>query len=78
MKADLCVRTLENAVIAYPALKGAFIHSDRGTQYTSEAYRQAIREYHIRQSMNSAGGRCTTSAIGTIGGSALPTAAFLL
>ena len=62
MTADLCVRTLGNAVIAYPALKGAVIHSDRGTQYTSEAYRQAIREYHIRQSMNSAGGRCHDNA----------------
>ena len=62
MKADLCVHTLENALIAYPALEGAIIHSDRGTQYTSEAYRQAIREHHIRQSMNSAGGRCHDNA----------------
>ena len=36
MKAALCERTLENAVRAYPALKGAVIHSDRGTRYTSE------------------------------------------
>ena len=43
---------------AYPALEGAVIHSDRGTQYTSESYRQTIREHHIHQSMNSAGGRC--------------------
>ena len=58
MKADLCVRTLENALTAYPSLEGAIIHSDRGAQYTSEAYRQAVRKYEIHQSMNSAGGRC--------------------
>ena len=56
MKADLCIHTLESALTAYPALEGAIIHSDRGTQYTSEAYRQTIRKYHIHQSMNSAGG----------------------
>ena len=37
--------------------KGAIIHSDRGSQYTSEIYRKAILKYSIRQSMNSAGGR---------------------
>ena len=42
MKADLCIHTLESALTAYPALEGAIIHSDRGTQYTSEAYRQTI------------------------------------
>ena len=58
MKAALCERTLDNAVRAYPALKGAVIHSDRGTQYTSENYRRAVAKYGILQSMNSAGGRC--------------------
>lgn len=62
MKADLCVHTLENALTAYPSLKGSIIHSDRGGQYTSESYREAIRKYEIRQSMNSAGGRCHDNA----------------
>ena len=62
MKAELCVHTLENALVAYPALKGCILHSDRGAQYTSEIYRQAIRKYGIRQSMNSAGGRCHDNA----------------
>ena len=62
MKADLCVHTLENALTAYPSLKGSTIHSDRGAQYTSEIYRQAISRYGIRQSMNSAGGRCHDNA----------------
>ena len=62
MKAALCERTLDNAVRPYPALRGAIIHSDRGTQYTSEAYRKAVAKYGIRQSMNSAGGRCHDNA----------------
>ena len=49
-------------IMSYPTLEGAVIHSDRGTQYTSEVYRQAIQKYHIQQSMNSAGGRCHDNA----------------
>ena len=62
IKADLCIPILENALTAYPTLEEAMIHSDRGTQYTSEACRQAIREHHIHRSMNSAGGRCHDNA----------------
>ena len=62
MKAPLCVETLKNAMMAYPELKGAIVHSDRGTQYTSEAYRKAIKKYGITQSMNSDGGRCHDNA----------------
>ena len=62
MKASLYVKTLDNAVLAYPELRGAIIHSDRGTQYTSQAYRDAISHNGIRQSMNSADGRCHDNA----------------
>ena len=62
MKAELCVHTLNHALTAYPSLKGAFIHSDRGSQYTSDEYRRAIKQYGIRQSMNSTGGRCHDNA----------------
>ena len=62
MKADLCVHTLAHAVTSYPSLRGAIIHSDRGAQYTSEQYRQKLYQYGIRQSMNSAGGRCHDNA----------------
>lgn len=62
MKAPLCVETLKNAVKAFPDLKGAIVHSDRGTQYTSESYRKAITKYGIIQSMNSDGGRCHDNA----------------
>ena len=61
-KADLCIHMLENALTAYPCLKGAIIHSDRGSQYTSEKYRKAVAKYGIVQSMNSAGGRCHDNA----------------
>lgn len=62
MKAPLCVQTLKNAYNAYPGLRGAVIHSDRGAQYTSSEYRDAITLYGINQSMNSAGGRCHDNA----------------
>ena len=52
------VHTLNNAYLAYPDLRGAIVHSDRGTQYTSETYRKALAKYGIIQSMNRAGGRC--------------------
>ena len=62
MKAELCRQTLDNAVTAYPGLRGAIVHSDRGSQYTSGAYRQAVEKYGVRQSMNSDGGRCHDNA----------------
>jgi len=62
MKTPLCVRTVENAMKAYPGLKGSILHSDRGSQYTSEVYRHALKNHQIRQSMNSDGGRCHDNA----------------
>ena len=57
MQASLCVDMLDNAIMAYPDLKGAIVHSDRGAQYTSQTYRDAVIKHSIIQSMNSAGGR---------------------
>ena len=51
-----------NAGLQYPEIRGAIIHSDRGSQYTSSAYRAVIKKYGIAQSMNSAGGRCHDNA----------------
>ena len=62
MRAELCVRTLDSAEVSYPALRGAVVHSDRGSQYTSGAYRAALEKHGIRQSMNSDGGRCHDNA----------------
>ena len=36
MQATLCVDTLDNAMMAYPDLKGAIIHSDRGSLYMAK------------------------------------------
>ena len=68
MKVELCTETIDNAVGLHPQmkgtkfLKGAIIHSDRGSQYTSSDYRRKIAEYGLQQSMNSAGGRCHDNA----------------
>ena len=42
MKATLCKQTVDNAYRTYPPLQGAILHSDRGTQYTSELYRKTF------------------------------------
>lgn len=62
MKAELCVSTIKNAYISYPGIRGAIIHSDRGSQYTSTLYRTEIQRCGIIQSMNSDGGRCHDNA----------------
>lgn len=62
MKAVLCTETVDNALKLHPELKGAVIHSDRGSQYTSDEYRRKIAKYDLKQSMNSAGGRCHDNA----------------
>lgn len=62
MKASLCTETVSNALKLHLKLTGAVIHSDRGSQYTSDEYRRKIAIYGIRQSMNSAGGRCHDNA----------------
>lgn len=62
MKAALCTETVSGALKLHPELKGAVLHSDRGSQYTSDEYRRKIAIYGIRQSMNSSGGRCHDNA----------------
>ena len=52
MKKELVVNTLKAAVNRYPGLKGAVIHSDRGSQYTSEAFREALRSNGMIQSLS--------------------------
>ena len=56
------ITEIKNASLRYPEIRGAIVHSDRGSQYTSSAYRTAIQKYGIVQSMNSAGGRCHDNA----------------
>lgn len=58
MSAELCETTINQVAIRYGkiAIKGLISHSDRGSQYTSELYRNALEKYEIKQSMNSAAG----------------------
>ena len=51
MRAGLCIDTLKAAVLRFP-LKGAVLHSDRGSQYTSEAFREELEAMNIRQSLS--------------------------
>ena len=62
MKATLVEKTLDNAYMSFPGIRGDIVHSDRGKQYTSDLYRKAISKYGITQSKNSAGGRCHDNA----------------
>ncbi|MCX4356670.1 MAG: DDE-type integrase/transposase/recombinase [Oscillospiraceae bacterium] len=63
MRAELCVQTVENACKSYPEMRGAVIHSDRGSQYTSEKYHSILTHFGFIQSMDSAGAHCHDNAI---------------
>ena len=60
MKAELCVQALENACHGN-CVEGAILHSDRGSQFTSQAFRAALRHHKFLQSMSGAG-RCYDNA----------------
>ena len=51
MKKELCIDTLKAACIRYP-LTGAILHSDRGSQYTSDAFRNELKKQNIFQSLS--------------------------
>ncbi|MBR3475489.1 MAG: IS3 family transposase [Oscillospiraceae bacterium] len=50
MKKELCIDTVQ-ALQRYP-VKDAILHSDRGSQYTSAAFREVLETLHIRQSLS--------------------------
>ena len=57
MKKELCIRTVKELEQQYgkKELSGAIFHSDRGSQYTSEAFRDALREAGLVQSLSGTG-----------------------
>ena len=64
MRAELCEATVKSMVLKYgkSSVQGMILHSDRGSQYTSDLYRTTLVKYGIRQSMNSAAGKCHDNA----------------
>ena len=56
MKEELCIRTVaELGLQCGKKIRGAVFHSDRGSQYTSEAFRTALRETGLVQSLSGTG-----------------------
>ena len=56
MKKELCIRTVEELKSLYgKKLRGAIFHSDRGSQYTSEAFKNTLRKAGLCQSLSGTG-----------------------
>ena len=60
MRAELCVRALESACNRCGA-RAMLLHSDRGSQFTSAAFRACLAKYGAVQSMSGTG-RCYDNA----------------
>lgn len=60
MKAQLCADAFSSAAKKYQAF-GMIFHSDRGSQYTSNIYRQVLASYGAVQSMSNTG-KCYDNA----------------
>lgn len=61
MTADLVCDALKMAIFRRKRPKGVIVHSDRGSQYCSHAYRQLLEQYQLLGSM-SAKGNCYDNA----------------
>lgn len=51
MKKELCIDTVKAAQIRYP-ISGVTLHSDRGSQYTSDGFRAILAANNIKQSLS--------------------------
>ena len=51
MRKELCSDTLKAAAGRFP-IRSAILHSDRGSQYTSAAFRQELENCGVTQSLN--------------------------
>ena len=54
MRRELCIDILYAAACRYP-IEGAILHSDRGSQYTSDDFREELKKNHLHQSLSGAG-----------------------
>ena len=61
MRKELVIETFEQASGRYN-LKETILHSDRGSQYTSDEYRRALNKNGTYQSMNGSSGSCYGNA----------------
>lgn len=61
MKKELCISALEAAFELRKPKSGVLVHSDAGSQYTSEAYKLALGRHHALQSMSDVG-KCYDNA----------------
>lgn len=55
MKKELCIDMVKQLKNRYGNLQNIILHSDRGSQYTSEAFRGTLRKYGIIQSLSGTG-----------------------
>ncbi|KKB33187.1 Mobile element protein [Bacillus thermotolerans] len=55
MTTDLVLQALHNAVTTQNPEPGLILHTDLGTQYTSEAFENALKAYEIKQSFSRKG-----------------------
>lgn len=51
MRKELCINTLKAAAGRFP-IRGAILHSDRGSQYTSDGFRQELKNCGVTQSLS--------------------------
>lgn len=52
MKKELCIDAVKAAAQRYPQIQGAIYHSDRGSQYTSEEFRETLKSLGMTQSLS--------------------------
>jgi len=55
MKKELCIDTVLNLKMKFKTLENVILHSDRGSQYTSEKFRNILKKYGIIQSLSGTG-----------------------
>ena len=54
-KKELCIKTVTEAYREFDIKSGVIIHSDSGSQYTSDAYKKTLGTLHAVQSMSGVG-----------------------
>lgn len=55
MKKELCIDTIVQLKNKFANLNDVVLHSDRGSQYTSEAFKETLNSYGMIQSLSGAG-----------------------